>query len=118
MFEITKSATKKISEYLKGKEIMPIRIFLQEGGWSGPSLAMALDEPKETDNVFDIDGFKYIIDKDLMREADPIKIDFSGFGLRNGFCRGMLGLRNIKCLQLKILNITVKDNTKGVILFF
>lgn len=32
MFEITKSATKKISEYLKGKEIMPIRIFLQEGG--------------------------------------------------------------------------------------
>ena len=30
----------------------------------------------------------------------------------------MLGLRNIKCLQLKILNITVKDNTKGVILFF
>jgi len=43
---------------------------------------MALDEPKETDNVFDIDGFKYIIDKDLMREADPIKIDFSGFGFQ------------------------------------
>jgi iron-sulfur cluster assembly protein len=41
---------------------------------------MALDEPKDTDNVFDIDGFKYIVDKELMKEADPIKVDFSGFG--------------------------------------
>lgn len=43
---------------------------------------MALDEPKDTDNVFDIDGFKYIIDKKLMKEADPIKVDFSGFGFQ------------------------------------
>jgi iron-sulfur cluster assembly protein len=43
---------------------------------------MALDEPKDTDNVFDIDGFKYLVDKELMREADPIKVDFSGFGFQ------------------------------------
>ena len=82
MLEITKSATQKIAEYLKDKEVTPIRIFLNEGGWSGPSLALALDEPKDTDNVFDIDGFKYIVDKELMREADPIKVDFSGFGFQ------------------------------------
>jgi hypothetical protein len=32
MLEITKSATNQISEYFKGKEVSPIRIFLHEGG--------------------------------------------------------------------------------------
>ena len=43
---------------------------------------MALDEPKDTDNVFDIDGFQFIVDKDFLREAEPIKVDFSGFGFQ------------------------------------
>jgi iron-sulfur cluster assembly protein len=43
---------------------------------------MALDEPKDTDEVFDIDGFKLLVDKDLMLEAEPIKVDFTGFGFR------------------------------------
>lgn len=32
MLEITHSATEKIAEYFKGKEIKPIRIFLNSGG--------------------------------------------------------------------------------------
>jgi Fe-S cluster assembly iron-binding protein IscA len=32
MLEVTKSATEKIAEYLEGKEILPIRIFLNAGG--------------------------------------------------------------------------------------
>ena len=32
MLEITKSAADKIAEYLKGREVKPIRIFLNEGG--------------------------------------------------------------------------------------
>ena len=43
---------------------------------------MALDELKDTDNAFDIDGLKFIIDKNLMKEAAPIKVDFSGFGFK------------------------------------
>ena len=34
---------------------------------------MALDEPKATDDVFDIDGFQYLVDKDFMEKAKPIK---------------------------------------------
>ena len=82
MLEITKSATDKIVEYLKDWEVKPIRIFLNAGGWGGPSLAMALDEPRDTDIVFDIDGFKYIVDKEFMKEAESIKVDFSGFGFQ------------------------------------
>jgi Fe-S cluster assembly iron-binding protein IscA len=43
---------------------------------------MALDEPKDTDDVFKINGFKFVIEKELLREADPIKVDFTGFGFQ------------------------------------
>ena len=32
MLEVTPSATEQITEYFKGREIHPIRIFLNEGG--------------------------------------------------------------------------------------
>ncbi len=32
MIEVTNSATNQIGEYFKGKEITPIRIFLNDGG--------------------------------------------------------------------------------------
>ena len=82
MLEITKSATDKIAELLRDREVSPIRIFLNSGGCGGPSLAMVLDEPNDTDDVFDIDGFKYIVDKEFMKEAESIKVDFSGFGFQ------------------------------------
>jgi iron-sulfur cluster assembly protein len=63
MVEVTASATSQIAEYFKDKEIVPIRIFINEGGCGGPSLAMALDEQKSTDDVFEIDGFTYVGDK-------------------------------------------------------
>ena len=43
---------------------------------------MALDEPKDTDDVFKINGFKFVIDEELLRQAEPIKVDFSPFGFR------------------------------------
>ncbi len=45
-------------------------------------MAMALDESKDTDHIFDIDGFTYIIDKEFMEKAKPIKIDFSQMGFK------------------------------------
>ena len=43
---------------------------------------MVLDEPKNTDSVFDINGFQFIIDIDLFKEARPIKVDFAHFGFQ------------------------------------
>jgi len=43
---------------------------------------LALDEPKDTDDVFDMDGFKLLVDKELMLEVDPITLDFSHFGFQ------------------------------------
>lgn len=32
MIEVTEAATQKVADYFNGKEIVPIRIFLNEGG--------------------------------------------------------------------------------------
>lgn len=41
---------------------------------------MALDEPKDTDDLFDVKGLKFVVDKVFMVKAQEIKIDFNGMG--------------------------------------
>lgn len=41
---------------------------------------MALDEPRETDEVFEDNGFKFCIDKDLYAKAGGIKVDAGYMG--------------------------------------
>lgn len=43
---------------------------------------MALDEPNDNDKVYDIDGFKYIVNKDFLEKAQPIKVDFQEIGFK------------------------------------
>jgi hypothetical protein len=43
---------------------------------------MALDEPKDTDDIYTIDGFTFIADKEFMERAKPVKIDFIEYGFR------------------------------------
>jgi len=43
---------------------------------------LALDEPKDSDKVFDIEGFQYIVDKDFIEKVQPIKVDFVDIGFR------------------------------------
>jgi len=41
---------------------------------------MALDEQKDTDDVYDHDGYQYIVDKEFLKKATPIKVDFKEIG--------------------------------------
>ena len=43
---------------------------------------MALDEPKDSDKVYEIDGFKYLINDDFLEKAQPIKVDFLEYGFK------------------------------------
>jgi iron-sulfur cluster assembly protein len=36
---------------------------------------LALDEPKDNDDVFDVKGYKFLIDKNLMSSVAPITVD-------------------------------------------
>ena len=43
---------------------------------------MALDEPRDTDESFDISGFTYVVNESLLEKASPIKVDFINYGFR------------------------------------
>jgi Fe-S cluster assembly iron-binding protein IscA len=43
---------------------------------------MALDEPKDNDEVFEVEGFQYLVDKEFLQRAQPIKVDFLVHGFK------------------------------------
>ncbi len=45
-------------------------------------MALVLDEPNDMDEVFEFNGFKFIANKDLLSQAQPVKVDFKGVGFQ------------------------------------
>lgn len=82
MFIVTEIAQQKVAEHFSDKDVMPIRVFLHHGGCTGPQLAMALDERKETDTVFEFSGIDYLVDTRFLEEAKPIVVDYMESGFR------------------------------------
>jgi Fe-S cluster assembly iron-binding protein IscA len=46
---------------------------------------MALDEPKEDDEVFKNDGMTYLVNKELLDQVKPINLDFIESAMGSGF---------------------------------
>jgi iron-sulfur cluster assembly protein len=46
---------------------------------------MALDEPKGEDEIFNEQGTKFVIEKDLFERAKPINVDFVDSPKGSGF---------------------------------
>ena len=43
---------------------------------------MALDEPKDTDSSFKVDGFTYLVDRTFLKKVQPVKVDFINYGFK------------------------------------
>jgi len=88
MLDVTELATQKIKEHLEHNKIdSPVRVTVMNS-CSGASLALALDERKETDSALELDGVLIIIDAQLMNACGAVKVDFvesSGCGCNSGF---------------------------------
>ena len=46
---------------------------------------MVLDEPKETDEVFSVNGFTMLMDKELVAQTREVSIDYGMQGCGAGF---------------------------------
>ncbi len=79
MITVTQKAREQVRDYFTGREIQPVRIFVNRG-CGGSQLAMALDGKKDTDTSFTFDGVDYIMETRLLEEARPVEVDFSGTG--------------------------------------
>ena len=75
MVSLTDSARAELDNYFADKQKAPIRVYLNKGGCCGPSLTLALDEAREDDEVFDLGGYTFVVEKELSTLASPITVD-------------------------------------------
>lgn len=56
-------------------------------------MGLALDEPKNDDEVFEIKGFKFVVEKTLINEVGPMILDMGpyGFEVRSNLAAGSCG---------------------------
>ncbi len=82
MLKVTPEATKAMNDHFQGKEKMPIRIFLKMGGCGMRSFGIAIEKIQASDQLFEIDGFAYIIEAKILQQYGPITINSDGFSFR------------------------------------
>ncbi len=81
MLNVTEKAQKQMANYFKENEIQPVRVFLANS-CSGQQISMALDEAKPNDKTFVFAGVQYLVDKEFLKQAQPIEIDFAEYGFK------------------------------------
>lgn len=81
MIEVSEKTRSMFDTYFETHDKAAIRIYMAGGGCSGPKLSLGLDDPKETDEVVEVDGLTFVVDKSLFEEAKPFAIDGVGMGI-------------------------------------
>ncbi len=82
MLDITQAASARIRDFLAGENKAPIRIQVKSSLTEGPALGLMFDEPKSTDTVFEVDGVTYLVERELLKAIQPIRIDCDSIGLQ------------------------------------
>jgi Fe-S cluster assembly iron-binding protein IscA len=86
MVEVTGGALVEIKRFLEGQgAVQSIRILLTEGDYRGPRLVMAIDEPREDDQVIAEKGVTFLVEKTLFEKVRPISIDYIHSARGTGF---------------------------------
>ena len=86
MLDVTAQANEKLVEYMKNNNInSALRVALMQGGCSGPSLGLALDEEKPMDECFQKQDLTFLVEKNLLEQCGTITVDFVDAGSRSGF---------------------------------
>lgn len=62
-----------------------VRIYVASMGWAGPSFALSLEEATSDDIVKDVKDVKFVVDSDLAKRFEAIKVDYGNVGFRRGF---------------------------------
>lgn len=79
---VTSKATRLLTDHFKDKVRQPIRLFVCLGGCGIRTFGIAIEQPKPSDQVFEIDGFTYIINQKVLSMVQPITVDSDGIGFR------------------------------------
>ncbi|SCH32517.1 MULTISPECIES: hypothetical protein [unclassified Romboutsia] len=84
---ITSEAKRELDKLLENSDKKCIRILTRcITMTSNAKIDLELDTPNENDNLYDVDGYKIIINKALDSQMNYITISYGGLLSRNEFC--------------------------------
>jgi Fe-S cluster assembly iron-binding protein IscA len=66
-------------------------------GCSGPQLGISLDQASPDDQVFEEGGFTFLIEKKLLEDAKPVKVDYIVTPQGEGFMITSSLMNNSSC---------------------
>lgn len=73
-FIITESAREQLVKDFKGKSL---RIKPKTRTWAGIIYEMVQDEPKDNDNIYKMEDFQFVIDKEAEKDVSYLEIDYT-----------------------------------------
>jgi iron-sulfur cluster assembly protein len=89
MVTLTDIAAQKVTEFLASQEepaeTAGLRVGVRGGGCSGFQYALALDEQREGDKVFEDHGIRVIVDEQSLTYVDGSVVDFKESMMGAGF---------------------------------
>lgn len=85
MVHITDRAKEKIQEILNQNRGKYVRLFIQGMHCGGPTMGLALDEPKENEQPVDVTGIDVLIEDFVRPLADGTTIDYVNHSHGEGF---------------------------------
>ena len=90
MVTLTDKAAEKVKEFMNGKaDQQGLRVAIRGGGCSGFQYALAFDEQKDEDHVFENQGIKLLVDQESITFVNGSEVDYvdglqgAGFAVNN-----------------------------------
>ena len=85
---LTDIAAEKVNQFMAGQSTaddVGLRVGVRGGGCSGFQYALALDERRDDDHVFDAAGIRVLVDPASLRYVDGSTVDFTESFQGSGF---------------------------------
>ena len=83
---VTDLAKDKLIELMEEKQTdKHLRIFIAGYGWGGPSIGLALEEPKENDTEVEVENLKFTVEDGLGDTFNVLTVDYSDSWMKRGF---------------------------------
>ena len=88
MVTLTDIAAQKVQEFMSGQAAegdVGLRVGVKGGGCSGFQYALALDEKRDDDHVFEASGIRVLVDPASIQYVDGSTVDFTESFQGSGF---------------------------------
>ena len=88
MVTLTDIAAEKVRDFMQSQHAegdVGLRVGVRGGGCSGFQYALALDEQRGEDHVFQFDGIRVLVDPQSLRYVDGSTVDYTENFMGSGF---------------------------------